>query len=308
MSKVLFALALCLAVPALAGERFTFAAIGDMPYVRDDAGLTNPEADRNREFAGLIGRINRAGPAFTVHVGDIKSGRTVCTDAHLAYVRTLFDRFEAPLVYTPGDNEWTDCHRRGGNPLERLARIRQFYFAQPQSLGQRPMPLAVQAGYPENGRWSQGGVLFATLNVPGSNNNRRLTDEYEARNAAVLDWLRGTFARARAEGAKAVALFMQANPGWFCTRPECEAKDGDGIDGYRDLLAALDAELAAYPRPVLLVHGDTHVFSVDKPLMRDKRRVMNFTRLEVFGEDDTHAVLVGVDPDDPEVFSFLPLR
>ncbi len=308
MLKVLVTVALCLAMPALAEQRFSFAAIGDMPYVRDDARLTDPEAERNRDFTGLIGRINAAGPAFTVHVGDTKSGSTVCTDAHLAYVRQLFDRFEAPLVYTPGDNEWTDCHRRGGDPLERLARIRQVYFAWPQSLGRRTLPLAVQAGYPENGRWSHGGVLFATLHVPGSNNNRRLTDEFEARNAAVLEWLRGTFARARAEDAVAVALFMQANPGWFCTRPECTGSGGDGIDGYRDLLAALDAELAAYSRPVLLVHGDTHVFSVDKPLMRDKRRVMNFTRLEVFGEDDTHAVLVGVTPDSPEVFSFLPLK
>ena len=307
MSKAVLVLALLFALPALAAERFTFAAIGDMPYERDDGRMVDPEAPRNREFAGLIGRINGARPAFTVHVGDIKAGSTVCTDAHLAFIKGLFDRFEAPLVFTPGDNEWTDCHRRGGDPLERLARLRQVFHGQPQSLGARPMPVATQAGFPENGQWSRDGVLFATLNVPGSDNNRRMPAEYQARNAAVLAWLHGTFHRARLEGAKGVALFMQANPGWFCTRPECEAKSGDGTEGYRDLVAALDAEVAGFGRPVLMVHGDTHVFSVDKPLMRGKERVLNFTRLEVFGEDDTHAVLVGVDPDDPELFSFKPL-
>ena len=90
-------------LPASAGaERFSFMALGDMPYTlpRDDAG-----------FRRLIDRTNRSKPAFTVHVGDIKNGSTHCTDEVFAKGIELFNTFDAPLIYTPGDNEWTDCHR-----------------------------------------------------------------------------------------------------------------------------------------------------------------------------------------------------
>jgi hypothetical protein len=299
------ALALLFAAPAVAGERFTFAAIGDLPYVREDTKVLDPEAQPNVDFARLVDRINAVRPAFTVHVGDTKSGGTTCTDEHLLFVKArFFDRFDAPLVYTPGDNEWTDCHRKGADPLERLAEIRKRYFAQPHSLGRTALKLTQQHEFPENALWTRAGVVFATLNVPGSNNDGRIPDEMAARNAADLAWLRGAFARARADKAKAVVLFMQANPGWFCTRPECTNGEGDGISNYRELLAALTAEVEAFPHPVLLVHGDTHVFTVDKPLRKNGGVQPRFTRLEVFGDTDAHAVLVDVDPDSPEVFAF----
>ena len=41
------------------------------------------------------------------------------------------DRFEGPLVHTPGDNEWTDCYRKKAgefDPLERLAKVRAMFF------------------------------------------------------------------------------------------------------------------------------------------------------------------------------------
>src|SRR3712207_9494370 len=61
----------------------------------------------------LIARINRDPAVRTVvHVGDIKKGSTVCSDAYFVFVRDAFETFEDPVVYTPGDNEWTDCHRR----------------------------------------------------------------------------------------------------------------------------------------------------------------------------------------------------
>ena len=45
----------------------------------------------------------------------------------------LFAQFEDPLVYTPGDNEWTDCHETkefsSGAPLNELAAVRSLFFA-----------------------------------------------------------------------------------------------------------------------------------------------------------------------------------
>ncbi len=61
------------------------------------------------------------------------------------------------LVYTPGDNEWTDCHRSNNgkyDPLERLAALRNGFFLFPNvTLGGRQLPLFTQAdhdGLPEH--------------------------------------------------------------------------------------------------------------------------------------------------------------
>jgi hypothetical protein len=75
--------------------------IGDVPY-GDEV---------QRRFAEFIAGINADPDVRTVtYLGDSKSGSTTCDDQRFA-VRQDFDDFRDPLVYTPGDNEWTDCHR-----------------------------------------------------------------------------------------------------------------------------------------------------------------------------------------------------
>lgn len=286
------------------GGRFAFVALGDMPYVREEAAVLDPHAPANRAFRELIGRINAAAPAFSVHVGDIKSGGTRCTDAHLALLADWFGTFDGPLVYTPGDNEWTDCHRTGSDPLARLERLRQVFFARPDSLGRAPMALERQSGFPENARWQAGGVVFATLHAVGSRDNSAVPAEHGPRRQAAIAWMEEAFARARASEARGVALFLQANPGWYCGREECQPRKPEDAAAYDTLVAALEREARAFARPVLLVHGDTHVFTLDKPLPD----LWTLTRLEVFGEHDTHAVRVTVDPADPELFTVRPLR
>ncbi|MGF1477404.1 MAG: hypothetical protein ACFB6S_17815 [Geminicoccaceae bacterium] len=86
--------------------------------------------------------MNEISPDFTVHIGDTKSGSTPCSDEELSNQLDFMNSFSTALVYTPGDNEWTDCYReRAGefDPLERLAKIRELYFASNQSLGQKPI-------------------------------------------------------------------------------------------------------------------------------------------------------------------------
>ena len=63
----------------------------------------------------------------------------------------------------------------------------------------------------------------------------------------------------------------------------------------------------------MLVHGDTHYFRVDKPMILDDQRgarrgsvVERFTRVELFGYPEAHWVRATVDPADPNVFSFRP--
>jgi hypothetical protein len=105
-----------------------------------------------------------------VYLGDIKSGSSRRDTSYFEQIRADFDRFQDPLVYTPGDNEWTDCHRANNGaytPTERLDTLRQVFFDRPAwSLGRHPRRLDAQhPPYVENVAWSQRAVRFATLHV-----------------------------------------------------------------------------------------------------------------------------------------------
>jgi len=74
-------------------------------------------------------------------------------------------------------------------------------------------------------------------------------------------------------------------------------------------LSALEAQVVAFRGPVLMVHGDTHMFRVDKPFKtRAKhKRIGNFTRVEVFGPREIHGVRIVVEMGDPVRFKVAPL-
>ncbi len=250
-------------------------------------------------------------------------------DAHASYTdaKATFNTLDAPAVFTPGDDDWTDCDRNPGvNSAERLDFERKVLFSTPFTLGRHKLRQEVQdAPYVENRRWSLGGVTYATLNVQGSCNNLCDTApdpaEYAARNAADIAWLHETFAEARGRRSAAVMIIWQADPGWDATDgtraplrdPTTLVQTGTDPDGYHDILTALRDDTTAFQRPVAVVHGDSHYFRIDKPFLDAQgRRLENFTRVETFGDhqengdNDVHWLRVDVDPRSREVFSFQP--
>lgn len=297
---------------ATAQQSFTFGLFGDLAYTAgQEAMLDNVLAD-----------IARTPLAFVAHVGDLGSPRAgACTDELWARRLAQFHALPHPLIYTPGDNEWTDCHAQqgvpGGDPLERLERLRSTFFQGDESFGQRTIPLVRQsadpaaATYRENVRWEIGGVTFITLHVTGSNNGLGRTAagdaEFEERTAANLAWLQAGFAHASATGSRAIMIIQQAN-----MFPEMPPFPGGGAkpprSGFTELRAALAREAVAFGKPVVLVNGDSHYFRIDKPFMRlrtpEEPAIENFTRLETFGAPHHHWVQVTVDPGDPDVFAF----
>lgn len=278
----IFALAFCMSARA----DFTFALLGDAPYGGSEEAA----------FSAMLGDINRSDIAFAVHVGDFKNGWTSCSDAVFEQRRALFDSAKHAFIYIPGDNEWTDCSRLLAgryDPLERLAALRKRFFSGGMSLGQAPLKLARQSDdaaapfYPEHMRWQQDGILFVTLNFPGGNNNAGMPQESAERTAAALDWLRRSFAQARAQNAPGIVVLMQANP---------FLRSGNARRGYEPLLAALAHETAGFSGHVLLGHGDTHIHRIDHPLRdaQSGRVLENFTRAEVFGSPDVNWLRVQV--------------
>jgi hypothetical protein len=300
-------------------EAFSFAAIGDIPY--GDA--------QNANFPNVIGQIN-ADPdvRLVMHAGDIKSGSSLCSDSYFASIRTDFDLFADPLVYTPGDNEWTDCHRAnngGYNPLERLATIRNLFFPNPgRTLGQRTMSVKAQTrlGFPENVRFDRADVSFAAIHVVGSNNSLvkwtgqpaptvAQLAENQARTSADLQLIKETFAHAKEEHSKAVVLMIQADM-FDPTVPNPSFAD---YSGFQTIVQAIAAQSATFGKPVVLLNGDSHVFTVDHPLASGSSWLSfygvntpapNLTRVTVDGSTGVNNwVKVTVDEDDPNIVSWV---
>ena len=172
--------------PAMADDEqadrpLTIAVFGDWPYSQnllDRADLLINSINNDRDVS------------LVMHLGDIHSGSMPCTSAGILpplpssnpgwnqAVFHVFQQFNAPVVYTPGDNEWSDCHKSkqlsSGAPLKELASVRSLFFSQPgRTLGGAPMAVASQglmadAAHPtdaqfiENVMWVKSKVVFAT--------------------------------------------------------------------------------------------------------------------------------------------------
>lgn len=278
-------------------KEFQFGLIGDVPYTDFDA--TNA-------FPAMIAEMNQEDLAFVVHDGDIKSGGTPCTDEIFLERYRQFQTFNHPFILVFGDNEWTDCGRNPPtSPEERLNRLRQIFCTNENTLGKRTFKLQRQSDgkehsdFRENVRWNMGGVMFVGLNIVGSHNNYNRRG-FKPRNAANLAWLRDSFALANKQNAAGVMVIIQGNPLF-----DLPATNRTRL-GYNDFVELLTKETIAFKKPVVLVHGDTHYFRIDKPMMHPvtKKRVDNFTRVETFGYPDVHWVRARVNADDPNVFSF----
>lgn len=288
-------------------SEFEFALIGDGPYTLEDG----------QGFERLRRRINEQELSFVLHVGDIKARSESCADDALQQRRDWFDRFAAPFILVPGDNDWTDCHRKGAGawaPLDRLAALRRIFFNPPgRLLGRGRLDRETQAAvpgygkYPEHVRWHMEGVWFVSLHVVGSQNGRQAFEgrtraddlEVEERMTAALAWMRESFALAKAHDAPGFLVAIHANPRF-------EAQHDERFQAaYGRFLSALRDEVIAFDRPVVLVHVDSHYFRIDKPLTGARgRRLDYFTRVESFGSPHMHWIRVSVDPDDPLVFRF----
>jgi hypothetical protein len=278
-------------------KRLTIAVTGDVPY----------GTDQEAGFEQLIAAINNDPKVrIAAHLGDIKSGSVTCTNERFQAIADAFATFEDPLIYTPGDNEWTDCHRVNNgafNPLERLDAVRELFFSEPgQALGRHPMRVEFEPDLVENVRWIESRVAFATLHVIGSNNGlapwsglglstptAEQAAEVDARIESTLAWIDATFDSAEQSQLEGVVLLMQADT--FAPTPS---------SAQQRIIDRIAARTVAFPGEVLLMQGDTHVFTVDNPLGLD-----NFTRIVVHGETLPFEYLrLTIDPGSDELFTW----
>ncbi len=322
-------------------DKMTIAVIGDWPYNQNL--LTNAPLLTNSVNADRDVRL-------VIHVGDIHSGSQPCTSAGILppistsdpnwsrLVYFQFQQFKKPVVYTPGDNEWTDCHKtkefKAGDPLKELASVRSLFFARPgKTLGFEEKDVFSQSQYfdeqfpadaqfVENVIWQDGKVVFATFNLPGSNNDTlpwtngfenpaAQAKEVADRTAADIRWLKAAFRLAQSRHAKAVVLALQADM-WD---PAALVPGGDGLSAYTPFVQELGNQAIQFGRPVLLFNGDSHLFEADHPLalpgsptglIHHTPPVPNLTRITVQGSTNAPAewLRLTIDTTKPGVFSW----
>lgn len=304
INKIIFGISHVLIVAVFgvsicAAKGFSFVALGDMPYGKPD--ISYPP------YRGLIAAVNQSKPLFSIHVGDFKSGATECSDQEFSEQLKHFSMFEAGVVFTPGDNDWTDCYRSSNgsyDPLERLAKLRQDFYKPHESLGIKPFALVSQPAadpkhslFVENQRWVVDEVLFVTLHIVGSNNNFETRDssathEFFARDAANIAWIREAFNLAEKNQYQAIVFAFQANV--FISRSMWE--DFPSWSGFRNSVGQTLLPLAKeWNKPILIIHGDGHQLHFDQPFKTKGQVMSNITRLEVPGASDVRAVKVTVD-------------
>jgi hypothetical protein len=287
----------------------TIAVYGDSPYalVNADYSLDPPlygndtaELDASPAFIKAINDDKKV--KLVLFAGDIHGGKEPCTFTYDQAIAHLWSTFRDPLIYTPGDNEWADCHKSkeggdqlntdgdyvdyaNGNPVANLGLIRQLFFPVPGEAigGDKTVVSQAQAfdpdhptdaEYVENVMWEQANILFVSVNIPGGANNDagpwygdpetgEQIQERLQRTAADIRWLEAAFAAAVDEHVGAVVILTQADM-WDI---DGNNPDGSTLTNYDSIITTIATNTADFGKPVLLFNGDSHDYRSDNPLV-----------------------------------------
>lgn len=257
---------------ASSSTSLSFALIGDQPY--------NPALEAATDH--LLAHIDQdESTRWIVHLGDIKGGGESCSNALIDRRLKQIQNTQKALVFIPGDNEWTDCHRDSNgnyNSQERLAHLRKEAFDKPETFGKNRFKVRNQSdkGFPEHQMWTEGSTLFITFNVPGSNNDlsnpssRKISGAqvkqlFLTRQQAIDEWFlqaEQTFANNK---LTETVVAIQGNPIDGSGRPWSLDRMLVTANGYEPFMKRLVLFAQHTGKPLLLAHGDTHRFRWDQP-------------------------------------------
>jgi hypothetical protein len=243
--------------------------------------------------------------SLVMHVGDIHSGSQYCTAAYDQSIYDLWTKFTDPLVYTPGDNEWSDCHKvkgaggvynadtgtidyvrdangnlvdyAGGDPIANLALVRSIFFPQPGvTLGTNKRDVLSQGvvehnQFVESVLWTRSRIVFVTINLPGGSNNDNAIwygapAQSGAQQTEVSEWT-GTDLR-WLDTAFAVARANHAAGVVIGTQADMWDPEGGAanLTQYEPIIQRIASLTTSFGSSVLLFNGDSHVYRSDNPL------------------------------------------
>jgi hypothetical protein len=283
--------------------------LGKKPYHGSSDNIFDPDDPYGAIYGSFRDSVNdhvkNNDVQLAFHTGDIKSGGSPCVTLYYDRFADLANSLNVPTLLTIGDNEWTDCHRSGFNPIDRLQYVRdRFYNHVTSTASSNTVRNRLGGGdtisishfgpysrpYIENQYVIRDGIIFATLHVPGSNNNFRsggcaaslnevdkgcvmANAEYVARNHAVVSALRIVFSTAKSQKLKGIMFVIQAHF-WGGTVEKCNSlrinvnnAEASVASGYKSFMKAFMEEVSQYHNigDVVVVHGDAHFFRNCRP-------------------------------------------
>ncbi|PKG82255.1 hypothetical protein CXF85_14955 [Colwellia sp. 75C3] len=228
---------------------------------------------------GILYRlINEASPSVVMHLGDFKNGGKSCTDDLLREHKALLTQiYPGKIIYTPGDNDWTDCDRMfllySFDELERLNFLTKLMFHTPPLLTKNLPSIKTQPEQIENKLWINDRLAVSTLHIVGTSNGRANIGKSKHENAIKrvderdennLAWLKTIEDKSKNFDALIIGFQADIYQQSVLESDACDntsLKTCDAFAFYRQAFIDLAKRLN---KPVLISHGDTGEFCFEK--------------------------------------------
>ena len=242
----------------------TFSAMGDTPYSVMDA----------RKLQHQLTTLN-PNSEFVIHLGDIKTGITACSESWYQQVADILAQSPKRLFIIPGDNEWNDCF----DPEEGWT-LWTKYFLHFDKQWSGSFQVVRDAQHQENFASTSNGVMFIGINLVGG----KVLDpiKWSVQDRDNIEWIETQLANADAVISHLV-VFGHAMPD----------------RNHRTFFTILNAVAQSFAKPILYLHGDGHKWIKDFPF--DAKNILR-VEVEPGGRANPITVTVTDDPNEPFMF------
>jgi hypothetical protein len=242
-----------------------------------------PYSDKEKQMIqgpnGILYRlINEVNPSVVMHLGDFKSGGKSCTDDILKEHKKLLTQvYPGKVIYTPGDNDWTDCDRTSlpysFNELERHDFLIQLMFKTPPLLTDNLPLIMAQNSQIENKLWINDRLAISTLHIVGTSNGRvnikkskktNAIKKVDKRDKINLAWLKSIEDNSKKYDALIIGFQADMYQQSVLDSGYCDDSSVKACDSFSVYRQAFKALAKRINKPVLISHGDTGEFCFEK--------------------------------------------
>ncbi len=250
----------------------TIVILADTPYSDKEKKMLQGPNGR------LYRLINEVNPSMVMHLGDFKSGGKSCTDDLLIEHKALLNQiYPGKMIYTPGDNDWTDCDRTSlpysFNELERLDFLIPLMFETPPLLDKNLPTTTSQQTQIENKLLIHDRLAISTLHIVGTSNGRvfinkskpdlaiKKADERDKNNLA---WLKNIEANSKNFDALIIGFQADIYQKSVLESNTCGDVSLKSCDAFKIYRQAFEDLAKRINKPVLISHGDTGEFCFEQ--------------------------------------------
>ena len=253
-------------------EAQTIIILADTPYSdKEKQMLQGPKGS-------LYQLINTENPSIVMHLGDFKSGKESCTNELLNEHKLLLDQvYPGKIIFTPGDNDWTDCDRssltHSFDELERLSYLTKLIFQTPPLLSRNLTTIKTQDSQIENKLWVNERLAISTLHIAGTSNGRvhiaksnvkKAIEKANKRDSNNLAWLKKIEDDAKNFDALIIGFQADIYQSKIINSEACTAQSSKTCDAFAIYRKAFEQLAKRINKPVLISHGDTGEFCYEK--------------------------------------------